>query len=299
MTLIRRRTILAGMAASVAAPRFVAAQAAPLQVFAHRVHQTVAVGTQGGDATAAWTKQTGLAVEWTTFDTGPLQERLLREAALGQSAVDVGFLLNTQAVPRTAGLFEPLDTYLVRDPIEEPVDVFPGLMSGMKVGGQDSGRAGASRLVGPALERGDPAGARLCQAAGDHRGAGRGGQGLHLPAHRRHAVRRPVHAGCHLPERHRHCPRLERRFHHTRLQGGGRSARHAQRHQAAARPVPGRRLPAHFRSTDHRGRGNLDAAGAGGDGAAKHGAQPHLQRSAEEPLRRQDPDWCRADLCHA
>ena len=57
------------------------------------------------------TKASGVAVEWTTFDTGPLQERLFREASLSETTIDVGFVLNTQAVPRTAALFEPLDPY--------------------------------------------------------------------------------------------------------------------------------------------------------------------------------------------
>jgi multiple sugar transport system substrate-binding protein len=136
MTTLSRRSILAGATASVLLPRAGFAQTAPLQVFAHRVHKTVAVGTQGGDVTAAWTKQTGAPVEWTTFDTGPLQERLFREAALGDSSVDVGFILNTQAVPRTAELFEPLDSVLSRDPVEDLPDVFPGLVNGMKIGGK-------------------------------------------------------------------------------------------------------------------------------------------------------------------
>ncbi len=70
-------------------------------------------------------RQSGSAVEWTTFDTGPLQERLFREAALGETTVDVGFILNTQAVPRTAELFEPLDAYLASDPIEDLPTSFP------------------------------------------------------------------------------------------------------------------------------------------------------------------------------
>ncbi|WP_342364248.1 ABC transporter substrate-binding protein [Terrarubrum flagellatum] len=110
------------------------AQTAPLQVFAHRVHKTVTAG-QGGDATSAWTKAMNVNVEWTTFDTGPLQERLFREAALTETLIDVGFILNTQAVPKTAALFEPLDAFLKKDPIEAPDDVFPGLMRGMSVGG--------------------------------------------------------------------------------------------------------------------------------------------------------------------
>jgi multiple sugar transport system substrate-binding protein len=136
MKAVSRRFILAGATASLLLPRTGFAQATPLQVFAHRVHKTVAVGTQGGDVTAAWTKQSGAQVEWTTFDTGPLQERLFREASLGETSVDVGFILNTQAVPRTAELFEQLDTYMNRDPVEDFPDVFPGLVSGMQIGGK-------------------------------------------------------------------------------------------------------------------------------------------------------------------
>ncbi len=111
------------------------AQAAPVQVFSHRVHKTVSAGA-AGDITADFTKATGLGVEWTTFDTGPLQERLFREASLGETAVDVGFIVNTQAVPRIANLFEPLEPFMAKDPVEDPKDIFPGLMSGMSVGGK-------------------------------------------------------------------------------------------------------------------------------------------------------------------
>jgi multiple sugar transport system substrate-binding protein len=112
------------------------AQAAPLNVFAHRVMQTVSTGAQGGDITKDWAQQNGTTIQWTTFDTGPLQERLFREASLSETTVDVGFLLNTQAIPRAATLFEPLDDNLARDPPEDAADIFPGLMAGMKVGGK-------------------------------------------------------------------------------------------------------------------------------------------------------------------
>jgi multiple sugar transport system substrate-binding protein len=131
----RRHLLVAAAAAAVPVPRAWAQGAGPLQVIAHRVHKTVAAG-QAGDATAAFTQATGTPVEWTTFDTGPLQERLFREASLGETTFDVGFILNTQATPRTAGLFEPLDDYLARDPIDDPGDVFAGLMKGMSVGGR-------------------------------------------------------------------------------------------------------------------------------------------------------------------
>ena len=39
-------------------------------------------------------------------------------------------------MPRAASLFEPLDEYLKKDPVEDVADIFPGLMQGMKVGGK-------------------------------------------------------------------------------------------------------------------------------------------------------------------
>lgn len=134
-----RRQLLGGVAGLSLAgfdPRQAFAQAGPLNVFAHRVMQTVSTGAQGGDITKDWAQKNGTAIQWTTFDTGPLQERLFREASLSESTVDVGFVLNTQVIPRAANLFEPLDDYLKRDPIEDAADVFPGLIEGMKVAGR-------------------------------------------------------------------------------------------------------------------------------------------------------------------
>lgn len=132
-----RRAALLG-AASLAAARPSRAQPAPLQVLAHRVHQTVAMGP-AGDITAAFTRETGVPVQWTTFDTAPLADRLLREAALSETAVDVGFLLNTQMVPRIASLFEPLGPWMQRAPVDAPEDIFPGLLTGMQVAGSQVG----------------------------------------------------------------------------------------------------------------------------------------------------------------
>jgi multiple sugar transport system substrate-binding protein len=135
MSGIDRRTILAGGAAvAFTSPALGQGANRPLQVFAHRVHRSVAAGQQG-DATAAWTATTNTPVEWTTFDVGPLQERLFRELALPETTVDVGFIVNFQAVPRVAPLFEPLGPYMARDPIEGAADVFPGLMKGMEIAG--------------------------------------------------------------------------------------------------------------------------------------------------------------------
>jgi multiple sugar transport system substrate-binding protein len=135
---ITRRAALStslGTALAAAAIRPGAAQGATLNLLAHRVHQTVATGAQGGDSAAAWGRATGNTVQWTSFDTGPLWERLQREASLPSTTIDVGFVLNTQVAPRAAQLFEPLEPFLARAPLEDPADIFPGLMEGMKVAG--------------------------------------------------------------------------------------------------------------------------------------------------------------------
>lgn len=130
-SLIGSATLAAGVIASGAH-----AQPQRLNIYSHRVHRTVATGTQGGDITGAWSQRTGIGVEWVTFDTGPLQERLFREASLRETSVDIGFLLNTQTVPRITTLFEPLDDYMARDPVEDPADIFPGMLEGMTIGGK-------------------------------------------------------------------------------------------------------------------------------------------------------------------
>ena len=45
--------------------------------------------------------------------------------------VDVAFILNTYATPRVASLFEALDDYMAKDPVEDPKDIFPGLVQGV------------------------------------------------------------------------------------------------------------------------------------------------------------------------
>jgi len=136
MIRITRRATLAGALAAAASAK---AQGNPLVVLAHRVHQTVAVPPGGPDVTAAFTKATGVPVQWITFDSNPLAERLMREVSLPETQVDVGFLVNTQVVPRVGTLFEPLDPFMARDPVDDPADIFPGLISGMRVGDRQVG----------------------------------------------------------------------------------------------------------------------------------------------------------------
>lgn len=136
MIRITRRATLAGALAAASAAK---AEGKALVVLSHRVHQTVAAPPGGVDVTAPFTKETGVPVQWITFDTAPLADRLMREVSLPETEIDVGFVLNTQMVPRAATLFEPLDAYAQKEPVDDPADIFPGLIAGMRVGGQQVG----------------------------------------------------------------------------------------------------------------------------------------------------------------
>ncbi|CAH1678105.1 Multiple sugar transport system substrate-binding protein [Hyphomicrobiales bacterium] len=134
---VTRRTILRTGAATAALLPFAGqlrAEGKQINVFAHRVMQNVSNGTKGGDVTQAFTKATGDTVNWVTFETGPLHDRLFREASLSESTVDVAFILNTYATPRIATLFEPLGPRMAKDPVEDPKDLFPGLVKGVTIG---------------------------------------------------------------------------------------------------------------------------------------------------------------------
>ncbi len=136
---ITRRDLLATAAATAAAAGIgggALAQGRQINVFAHRVLQNVSNGTKGGDVTQAFTRATGASVNWVTFETGPLHDRVFREASLGQSTVDVAYILNTSATPRIATLFEPLDAYMAKDPVEDMKDIFPGLVQAVTMDGR-------------------------------------------------------------------------------------------------------------------------------------------------------------------
>lgn len=136
---INRRQLLAGGAALATLPHFIGvsfARNGEVNVFSHRVHQTVSGGSGGGDVTRFFREATGGEVNWATFNTGPLHERVFREASLNESTVDVAYLLNSRVTPDIASLFEPLEPFMERAPLEDINDIFPGLRDAMTFDGQ-------------------------------------------------------------------------------------------------------------------------------------------------------------------
>jgi len=132
----RRLGALAGAtAASAFIPRAAFAQTKMLTALGHRVHQNAATAGPGGDATEAFRKASGSDVNWVTFgDVNAVHERLLREASLSETSIDVAYLVNGRAVPRNLQLFEPLDALMKQAQIEAFDDFAPGLLAPLKVG---------------------------------------------------------------------------------------------------------------------------------------------------------------------
>ena len=136
-TNITRRHLLGtalGGAAILAAGRSFAASKT-LNVLSHKVHQTV-LGTGDGDLLKDWRSANDTDIAWSTFDSNPLQDRLFREASLNSTEFNLGYMVDNRPTSQIAAMFEPLDGYLKKEPIEAFDDIAPGLVQGMTVDGK-------------------------------------------------------------------------------------------------------------------------------------------------------------------
>lgn len=102
------------------------AQGKTLTILGHRSHQAAMEQGPSGNVAESVAAKQEIALEWLTFDTGPLGERLFREASLPATDIDVAFFLESWAGPNAFNLLEPLDSHLAASPIEDLDDFFPG-----------------------------------------------------------------------------------------------------------------------------------------------------------------------------
>ena len=136
MNITRRHllgTALGGAAVLAAGRSFAAGKT--LNVLSHKVHQTV-LGTGDGDLLKDWRKANDADIAWSTFDSNPLQDRLFREASLNSTEFSVGYMVDNRPTSQIAAMFEPLDGYQKKEPIEAFDDIAPGLVQGMTVDGK-------------------------------------------------------------------------------------------------------------------------------------------------------------------
>jgi multiple sugar transport system substrate-binding protein len=139
MTTSRRRhlrQLVAAASAGVAAPAIAQSKPEKLVIMGHAVHRASATGAKGGDSAGAWASANGLALEWITLGVPEVHDRLYREATLAQGSVDLGLVANRYIGPRLATMFEPLDEFMRREPIEDFGDIAPGMVQAMTWGGK-------------------------------------------------------------------------------------------------------------------------------------------------------------------
>jgi multiple sugar transport system substrate-binding protein len=97
-------------------------------VIAHAVHKTAVTKGPGGNVLADWGDGKNLTIDWQTYGVEPLHDALFRQAALQQGTVDAAFMLNRFTNGTVLQLFEPLDDYMAKSPIE----AFDGISPGMR-----------------------------------------------------------------------------------------------------------------------------------------------------------------------
>lgn len=121
-----------GLAAAVSGP----AVAEDFTLIGHQVHQSVLTGAAGGDAAGEWAAENDAELNWLTFNVQDVHERLYREASLGATTVDVGFVADRYLRPQFAEMFEPLDDYLAQWPIEDFDEIPAGMLDGLTYDGK-------------------------------------------------------------------------------------------------------------------------------------------------------------------
>lgn len=136
-----KRALAAGTAAATlsSVPRAIAQARTKLTIISHRVHQQTATEGPAGNVTKAWTDQNNVNLEWVTLDLNAIHDRVFREGGLATSDVAIDFVLNTRAVPEVMSLFESLEPYLAKTPIEDFDDISQGMVKAFSHKGQRHG----------------------------------------------------------------------------------------------------------------------------------------------------------------
>jgi multiple sugar transport system substrate-binding protein len=140
MTALNRRQFVAGAlvagSAAVGQSGHALAQApSKFTVIAHRVHQQTLTEGAAGNVLKPWIDRNNVTLDWVTLDLNAIHDRVFREAGLGSSDVGVDFVLNTRAVPEVMALFDPLDPYLAKAPVEDFDDLSQGMVKAFSAKG--------------------------------------------------------------------------------------------------------------------------------------------------------------------
>lgn len=107
------------------------AQERTLNILSHAVHKRVAHGegdaAKGGDIAGEWAARNNVQLNWITLNVDPIHERLLRELALGETSIDLAFVVNSRFTPLLLEGLEPLGALAGGAPVEDVEGIAEGL----------------------------------------------------------------------------------------------------------------------------------------------------------------------------
>ena len=124
------------LAAALVASTGIMSNAEELTIIGHKVHQRVTTGKVGGDVAGEWAAAKKAKINWLTFNVQAVHERLYREASLSSTTINLGFAANRYFKPQFPKMFEPLDAYLAKAPIENFDELPKGMLGALTYGGK-------------------------------------------------------------------------------------------------------------------------------------------------------------------
>jgi ABC-type glycerol-3-phosphate transport system substrate-binding protein len=105
----------------------------------HEVHRKADVGANAAgqiDLIAPFTVETGIPVTWITLSNPDNYTKLMLECSSAEATINIGHVLVNWASPKIANLFENLNPWLVKAPIEDFNDFIPSTLAPFTFGGK-------------------------------------------------------------------------------------------------------------------------------------------------------------------
>jgi len=90
---------------------------------------------RGGDVTAEWSRRLNRRISWVTLDVAPIHDRLQRDLSLGETSLDLAYVVNTAISSRLLRQFEPPKPSRAAAPLGDPGDISAGMMRAVTLEG--------------------------------------------------------------------------------------------------------------------------------------------------------------------
>ncbi len=110
-----------------------------LVIWANAVHKTVIDGSGGGagiDIEKVFEKKYNVKIEWNTIPWAQMQDKVLRELAASSSQADLIFLVNDWVSPSVLSMYEPLNSFMQKNPIANEQSIPSDMLKLFKLNGK-------------------------------------------------------------------------------------------------------------------------------------------------------------------